>query len=112
DLGATDPKVAYAAVCQGSTAGDAAVTRLKLHLKPAVVMDAAKIASWVRQLDSDRFAQRQKASQALADLDPAAETPLREALAKARSPEVRRRLERVLNGQNAELRRLGYAVEA
>ena len=47
----------------------------------------------------------------LADLGPAAEAPLREALGRARSPEVRRRLERVLTGQEAEHRRLGYAAE-
>jgi hypothetical protein len=111
DLGASDPKVAYAAVCQGAAAGDAAVVRLKRDLKPAVVIDAEKVAALVRQLDSDSFAQRQKASRALADLGPSAETTLREALAKARSAEVRRRLARVLDAQEAEHRRLGYAVE-
>jgi hypothetical protein len=111
DLGANDPKVAYAAVCQGAAAGGAAVARLKLDLKPAVVTDAQRVASWVRQLDSDEFARREKASQALADLGPAAETTLREALGKAKSSEVRRRLERVLDGQEAEHRRLGNAVE-
>jgi WD40 repeat protein len=111
DLGADDPKVAYAAVCQGAGAGDAAVARLKPHLTPAVAADAEQVAGWVRQLDVDEFAQREKASRALADLGPAAETPLREALARARSPEARRRLERVLDVQEAEHRRQGYAVE-
>ncbi len=58
DLGADDPKIAYAAVCLGAAAGDAAVARLKLDLKPAAVIDADKIAIWVRQLDSDDYAQR------------------------------------------------------
>jgi len=111
DLGVDDPKVAYAAVCQGAAAGDVAVARLKLDLKPAVVIDAETIAAWVRQLDSDEFAQREKASQALADLGPVAETTLREALKKATSAEVRRRLVGVLDGQEAEHRRLGHAVE-
>jgi hypothetical protein len=111
DLGVDDPKVVYAAVCQSAGAGDAAVAQLKLDLKPAVVIDAEKVAGWVRQLDSDEFAQREKASQALADLGPAAETALREALEKARAPEVRRRVERVLDGQEAEHRRLGHALE-
>jgi RNA polymerase sigma factor (sigma-70 family) len=110
-LGADDPKVAYAAVCLGAAAGDAAVARLKLDLKPALVIDAEKIADLVRQLDSEAFAQREKASRALADLDPAAETALREALEEARSPEVKRRLEGVLDGQEAEHRRRGHAIE-
>ncbi len=111
DLGADDPKVMYAAVCQGAAAGDAAVARLKLDLKPAVVIGAEKIAAWVRQLDSDEFAQREKASQSLADLGTTAETTLCQALEKAKSLEVRRRLELVLEGQEREYRRLGHALE-
>jgi WD40 repeat protein len=111
DLGADDPKAAFAAVCRGAAAADSAVARLKLHLRPAGVIDPEKFAAWVRQLDSSTFAQREKASQALADLGPAAETALREALEKAASPEVRRRLQRALDEQEAEHRRLGYALE-
>jgi RNA polymerase sigma factor (sigma-70 family) len=111
DLGADDPKVVYVAVCQGAAAGDAAVARLKLDLKPAVVIDAEKIAPWVRQLDAEEFARRAKASQALAELGPDAEAALREARELARSPEVRQRLEQVLEGQEAEHRRQGHAVE-
>jgi WD40 repeat protein len=111
DLGDADPKAAYAAVCRGAAAGDAAVDRLKIDLKPAGVIDADRIAAWVRQLDSDTFAQREKASQALAHLGPAAEKPLRDLLAKANSAEVRRRLQRVLGEYEAEHRRLGFALE-
>jgi RNA polymerase sigma factor (sigma-70 family) len=111
DLGADDPKVTYAAVCQGAAAGDVAVARLKLDLRPAVVTDAEQVAALVRQLDSDKFALREQASRALVDLGTAAETPLREALAKATSPEIRRRLGRVLEGLEAEHRRPGNAVE-
>jgi len=87
---------------------------LKFDLKPAAVIDAEKIAGWVRQLDSDEFDQREKASQALADLGTAVETKLREALEKTRSLEVRGRLERILEGQEGqegEHRRLGHALE-
>jgi WD40 repeat protein len=111
DLGVDDPKVVYAAVCQSVAAGDAAVARLKLDLTPAVVIDAEKIAGWVRQLDSDEFDQREKASQALADLGTAVETTLREALEKATSLEVKRRLERILEVPEGEHRRLGHALE-
>src|SRR5262249_53908923 len=85
--------------------------RLKLDLKPAVVIDAEKIAAWVRQLDAQEFARRAQASQALADLGPDAEAGLREALEKAKSPEARQRLELVLEGQEAEHRHQGNAVE-
>src|SRR5262249_51648889 len=105
-----DPKVTYAAVCLGAAAGDAAVARLKRDLKPAAI-DAERVALLVSQLDSDTFAQREKASQSLADLGPAAEAALRAALEKAESLEARRRLGRVLDGQEPERRRLGYAVE-
>ena len=111
DLGANDPKVAYAAVCQGAVAGDTAVARLKRDFKPAALIDAEQVAALVRRLDADQFAEREKASQALADLGPAAETPLRAALENAKSPEIRRRLGRVLELLEAEHRRLGNALE-
>jgi hypothetical protein len=106
-----DPKVVYATVCQSVAAGDGAVARLKLDLKPAAVIDAPKVAGWIRQLNADEFARREQASQALADLGPGAETTLREALGKAQSPEVRRRLQRILEKQEGEHRRLGHALE-
>ncbi len=111
NLGANEPKVAYAAVCQGAAAGDAAVARLKLDLRQTVRIEAGQIAALVRQLDSDNFALREKASQALADLGPAAERPLREAMEKIQSPETRQRLERILQRHEVEHRRLGNAVE-
>ncbi len=111
DLGADDPRIAYAAVCLGAAAGDLAVARLALDLKPAVVIDAGKIAAWVRQLNSDRFAERAKAREVLVRLGPDAEAALRAALAKAGTLEVRQRLERVLDEQETEHRRLGHAVE-
>jgi WD40 repeat protein len=111
DLESADPEVAYAAVCQAAAAGNAAVARLKLHLEPAAVIDAERIAALVHHLDADEFDEREKASQALAALGPAAEGMLREALPKARSAEVKRRLEQILDEQEAEHRRQARAVE-
>jgi hypothetical protein len=111
DLGMDDPKVIYAAVCRGVAGGDAAVARLKRDLAPAPAVDAENVAGLVRQLDSDEFAQREKATEALAGLGPPAEAALRAALGKARSADVRRRLGRVLREYEAEQRRLGHAVE-
>src|SRR5262249_44664201 len=62
DLGAGDPKVAYAAVCRAAAARDAAVVRLNLQLKPAVTMAAGKVAALVRHLDADELARRDQAS--------------------------------------------------
>jgi hypothetical protein len=87
------------------------VARLKLDLKPAAVIDAEKIAILIRQLDADDFAQREQASQALSDLGPAAETALRTALDKAQLPEAKRRLQRILEEQEGEHRRLRHALE-
>jgi WD40 repeat protein len=111
NLGADDSKTAYGAVCQGAAGADAAVARLKLKLTPAIAIDTAKVAAWVRQLDSDDFAERTKASEALARLGPDAEAALRGALAKAGTLEVKQRLDQILQQQEAQHRHLGYAVE-
>lgn len=111
DLGAADPREVYAAVGRGVVAGDAAVAQLKHGLRPAVAIDTAKVTAWARQLDASEFAQREEASQALADLGPSAEAALRQALEKASSPEARQRLERALEAQEREQRRQGHALE-
>jgi WD40 repeat protein len=111
DLRANDPKIVYTAVLRGAAGGDAAVACLARHLEPVEKIDTEKTTAWVRQLDSDRFAERQQASRALAGLGPAAELPLREAFEQVESLEVQRHLERILNRQEAEGRRLGNALE-
>ncbi len=87
------------------------MVRLRLDLELALVIDVDKIAARVHQLDSDEFAQREMTSQTLADLGPAAEAALCEALGKAGLAEVKRRLVQTLEAQEPEHRRLGHAVE-
>jgi hypothetical protein len=108
---ASDAKTAYAAVCRGAAAGDAAVARLKFVLKPAGAVDLDKVTGWVRQLDAGEFAQREKASAELLRVGPAAAAALRDALGKSTSAEVKRRLEEILQGFAAEERRGDHALE-
>jgi hypothetical protein len=63
--------------------------------EPVPVADAT-LRQWLRDLDSDEFAERQKASSALAKLGKAAEPALRRALEDNPSTEVRRRVEDLL----------------
>jgi RNA polymerase sigma factor (sigma-70 family) len=112
DLASGDPAVAYEAVCRWAAAGGGAVAGLKARLKPVAAVDAAKVAGLVRRLDSDDFAEREQASQALSDLGPGAEEAMRDALKKAESAEVKDRLERLLKECAKHRRRSGHAIEA
>src|SRR5262249_47439294 len=60
-------------------------------------IDEAEFKAWLRRLDADRFADRERAGRALADLGAAAEPLLRGALRASESAEVRARGERVLD---------------
>jgi hypothetical protein len=112
DLSSDDPEVSYAAVCRLAAAGGAAISGLKEKLKPAVAVDAGKVAGWVRRLDSDVFAEREQATQALSDLGPGAAESLRDALSKAGSAEVKARSGRLLREWAVDNRRSGHAIEA
>src|SRR5262249_22067592 len=77
DLGSTDPKLAYGAACRAVAAGDTAVAVIKSQLKPLVPVDETKVTGWLKQLDSADFGERERASESLAELGPAAEPVLR-----------------------------------
>jgi hypothetical protein len=111
DLGSADPATAYAAICRGATARDAAVAALEAKLKPLARVDPAKVREWIRQLDSDKFADRERASRSLAELGPAAEELLGKAAAGSESVEVRARLKRILGRFAAQRRSWLRAVE-
>jgi RNA polymerase sigma factor (sigma-70 family) len=110
DLAADAPR-AYAAVCQGAAAGNDAVTVLERKLKPIAGVDREKFNDWVRQLDSEQFADRERASQALANLGLAAEPLLRQTASRATSVEVRARVNRLLSRLETDGRRSLYALE-
>jgi hypothetical protein len=110
DFSAEAP-LAYAAVCQGAAAGNAGVTALEGKLTPIASVDVRKFDDLVRQLDSEQFADRQRASQTLADLGMAAEPLLRRTAERTKSVEVRAGVNRLLTRLEPELRRGAHAIE-
>jgi RNA polymerase sigma factor (sigma-70 family) len=78
-------------------AAEKAAPFLRDRLEPARVPNKAQMARWVRELDSDDFAARQKATTALRQVGPAAGPTLRKALASKPSPEVKRGIEVILS---------------
>jgi hypothetical protein len=115
DVAGGDAHKAYLAV-QALTAGSKqAVPFLKEHLRPAASADAGRIEQLLADLDSERFAVRDKAARELEELGDVAEPALRATLAGKPSPEVRRRVEALLEqcdpARSAERLRALRAVE-
>jgi hypothetical protein len=93
-----------------------AVPFLANRLHPSAGVDQRRVAVLIKQLDSNRFAERQKAQAELRNLANGAESILRKALAENPAAEVRRRLEQVLQpldptSPSGERRRTLRAVE-
>lgn len=74
---------------------------LKSQLKPAVSMEAKRFTQLVADLDSDKFAVRQKATELLENNLDLIEGDLRKLLASKPPLEVRQRLEKILEKINA-----------
>jgi WD40 repeat protein len=87
---------AYKAIGQMLDAPDHAVTFLKECVPPVQPPDAAAVAKLIGVLDSDKFAERDKARIALEKLGDAAAHLLQEALAGKTTEEMRRRLKVLL----------------
>jgi hypothetical protein len=96
DLAGEDAARAWRAVCTLVQAPEQAIPWLKEHLKTPGAGDRNRITHLIADLDSDQFAARQQAARELEKLAELAETPMREALEKHPSLEVRRQLERLL----------------
>jgi RNA polymerase sigma factor (sigma-70 family) len=75
-----------------------AMPLLRDRLRPANALPARELQRLVQDLDSSEFRRREEASRRLSALGEDAEPTLRQALANKSSAEVRRRLERILNG--------------
>jgi WD40 repeat protein len=95
DLAGTDGPHSFRARWALAAAAAEALPLLKEHLRPARATDAQRLRQLLADLDSDQFEVRQKAQalEGLSDLDRPA---LRQALANKPTPEVRRRVEAVL----------------
>jgi hypothetical protein len=90
-----------------------AVPLLKERLRPVTTADPRRVAPLLAALDSNDFAEREKAAQELERLGFAAESALRQALVKTPSPEVRRRVGRILEELGGPLAvRAVRAIEA
>lgn len=97
ELAAADASTAFGAVLALAAHPDEAVPMLARRQRPAPAFDPRAVVRWVAELDSDRFADRERASRELARLGEMAAPALRRALTETTSAEVRRRAEDLLN---------------
>jgi hypothetical protein len=111
DLAGEDAARAYAAICALASSPDG-VKILQKRLTPARAADSGRLARLIKDLNSDVFADRNRASEELEKLGEAAEPALRAALRNAPPAEVRRRVERLLNKHSPEWLRTQRALEA
>jgi WD40 repeat protein len=96
-LAERDSRSAHRAIASLVDAGAVALLDEKLRPLRADQAERKTIEGLIARLDDARFAERQKASDALKQFGIRAEMPLTKALDKAPSLEVRRRIEEVLN---------------
>jgi hypothetical protein len=97
DLGGGNARLAHEASWKLVANPDQAVPFLKNRVKPLSPVDAARVRRLIADLDSQQFQVREAARRALELLDRQAEQPIRQALAGAKSLELRRRLENILH---------------
>ncbi len=95
-LAGEDAKAAYEAIRVLASNSDAAVPLLARHLKPAAPIDRKRIEASLRDLDSSRFEDRERAMGELQQLGEQAEPAVKRFLADRPSLEARRRVEQVL----------------
>jgi hypothetical protein len=117
DLAGEDAKRAYRAVARLANAAGAVEPFLEERLKDSNTVGAAQIKRLVDDLDSVKFADREKASDALSRLGRRVEPAQRKALGEHPSPEQARRLEKLLEklpkaGTDLGVLRSQRAVEA
>ncbi len=95
-LAEADGIKAFRAVHSLAAARRAALPLLTERLRPAAAADSKLVARLLKDLDSDDFATRDRASKELLGVGEAAEPLLRKALEGDLSPEARRRVDRLL----------------
>jgi hypothetical protein len=104
DLKDSDAEKAYRAIWTLTTGPKLAIPYLRERLQPKKVAapDAREIDRLIADLDHDRFLTRRNATIALEKLGKLAEKALRKAAPKARTPEMRMRIELLLSKLDAE----------
>ena len=97
DLGSRDAPKAYRAIVRLSSAPDDAVALFRKTLKPvAPAPEESELKRLAGQLDSARFAERERAAAALESAGKAAVPVLQAILKQAPSPELRQRAEQLI----------------
>jgi RNA polymerase sigma factor (sigma-70 family) len=96
DLASSDAAASHEAIGRLVGAGNQAVAFLGDHLRPARRATPEQMARLIADMNSEAFPVREQASRNLEELGGVAESALREALAGRPSPEVRRRVEQLL----------------
>ena len=97
DLVDEDAFKAYQAILTLAATPRVSLTMIKAHLHPAILPDSPEVARLLADLDSDQFDKREKADKALEKLGDSVEPALLEALKNQPSPEMKRRLEKLLD---------------
>lgn len=92
DLGGRDVRKAYRSIHMLAAAGPRAVTFLKERLPPVPRPDEQRLARLIADLESDRFATREKSTRELEKLSELALPALRKILENKPSLELRRRI--------------------
>jgi WD40 repeat protein len=87
---------AYKAIAQMTDVPEEAVALLRERVRPIRRADAATVARLIPQLDSDSFAEREKAQKSLENMEEGAESLLAKALQGKLSAEARRRLNEIM----------------
>jgi len=96
DLAGTDAPKAFQAVRRLATIPAEAVALCRENLKPAPSTDEKRLRQLLADLDSPRFAVRQRATAELEKMVDGVEPLLRKALQEAQTVEVKKRLEGIL----------------
>jgi WD40 repeat protein len=99
DLASADAACAYRAIQKLAASPAQAGLYLSKYLQPAAKVDPELLARLIRDLGSDRFAVRDRATTALQHLGEQAVDTCRKSLTQAPSEEVRRRLDKILDKQ-------------
>jgi hypothetical protein len=118
ELGTDDPVKAHQAMTALVARAAQTLPFLEKRLRPVPRADPRRLARVIADLDSSQFSVRQRATQELERLGEPAVPSLRQALTGNPSPELRRRLEQVLDTHraqrlhpSADQRRLARSIE-
>ena len=97
DLASADAALAYRNLRTLQSTPEQTVPFLAEHLRPKPLLDAERLKRLLVQLDSEEYAQRERATEDLRKLGWAAESALRKALADKPSLEARKRIQSLLD---------------